>query len=252
MEAGYTVFAGCLTSQACQELDGWSQAHVNGVLARHKAAPTSGGLPKNTPAPPVGSVITVQMDVTKAADVDKAFTIVQAKTKALYAVINNAGISIDTVVDVNSMENFEKVMAVNYMGVVRVTKTFLPLLLQCPDSRLINVSSCAGVLAGPGIAAYCASKHAATAFTHSFRREMDEWGLHVVLIEPGFFKTAIVASAQQTAAKLWASATPDTRARWGEAWFKESNKSINGIVKVSINFYTDDLINQSVGCGVTG
>ena len=102
---------------------------------------------KSELAPHVAQI--VLCDVTKAdnvaqlgAAVDKLITEKQFK---LWAVINNAGIGIFGLIDCLSLDVMRRMMEVNYFGLVAVTKTMLPFLKQTPESRIINISSVAGL-----------------------------------------------------------------------------------------------------------
>ena len=92
-------------------------------------------------------------DVTSQSDVDKLAKsiekIIKDKSLRFWAVVNNAGIGVGAQIDITPMFAFEKVMAVNYFGVVRTTKAALPFLKLTKHSRIINLSSIAGfVFAG--------------------------------------------------------------------------------------------------------
>ena len=70
-------------------------------------------------------------------------------------------------------------MDVNFFGLVAMTKSLLPMLKRHRGTRVINISSMAGLLAGPGFGGYSASKHAVEGFSKSLREEMEPWGVHV-------------------------------------------------------------------------
>ena len=89
-------------------------------------------------------------DVTSQSEVDKLVKsiekIIKEKSLRFWAVVNNAGIGIGAQIDITPMSAFEKVMAVNYFGVVRTTKAVLPFLKLTKHSRVINLSSIAGFI----------------------------------------------------------------------------------------------------------
>jgi NAD(P)-dependent dehydrogenase (short-subunit alcohol dehydrogenase family) len=123
----------------------------------------------------------------------------------LWAVINNAGIANHCFVEGTSLQEFRRVLAVNTLAMICVCKEFLPLLrrdLKNPG-RIINVTSVAGRVAAPGMAAYAASKFAAEGFSDSLRRELMYFGVPVTIIEPGFFRTNIVMGAKSKIAEAW-------------------------------------------------
>ncbi|MCO6186006.1 SDR family oxidoreductase [Rhizobium sp. L1K21] len=95
-------------------------------------------------------------------------------------------------------EHFEKVMNVNFWGVVNGTRVFLPLLIESGEGALVNISSLNGLMAQPELSAYCGSKFAVRGFTETLRAEMmmADHNVHVVVVHPGGVKTNIANSAQ--------------------------------------------------------
>lgn len=158
-------------------------------------------------------------DVTKAEDVEALAAAVQKYTVAndckLWCVVNNAGIATSGAVDWTSEATFRKVMEVNFFGVLRVTKALLPLLKRNPHSRIVNLSSLAGILSGPLGAAYCASKHALEGMTKALRQEMVPWKIHVTNINPGFMSTPMVLGAGGVAEREFEEAPPEIRDQYG-------------------------------------
>ncbi|GBN92043.1 Estradiol 17-beta-dehydrogenase 2, partial [Araneus ventricosus] len=125
------------------------------------------------------------MDVTKDESVKKAFEYVKEHlgSSKLWAVVNNAGILKGFSVDFSSVDDFRDCIDVNFLGSVRVTKAFLPLLRQT-KGRIVNVTSSSGEIPLPFFTPYTASKYAAVGFTDCLRFELDTWGISVVSIEP--------------------------------------------------------------------
>ena len=143
------------------------------------------------------------LDITKQTDIDTVFALVKAKTNTLHALVNNAGIATGGFIDWTSMDIIRQLMEVNFFGHVAVTKTFLPLLITKPYSRVINISSMCGFISLPGSAAYCASKYALESFSDCLRREMKLWNLHVSIIEPGTMQTAMTEGIKQALSNVW-------------------------------------------------
>ncbi|MBV9639316.1 MAG: SDR family NAD(P)-dependent oxidoreductase, partial [Mycobacteriaceae bacterium] len=109
-------------------------------------------------------------------------------------VYNNAGIAYNGDIEVTPFKDFERIMDVDYWGVVNGTKAFLPHLIASGDGHVINVSSVLGLFAAPGQAAYCSAKFAVRGFTEALRQEMIRAGhpVKVTTVHPGGIKTAIV------------------------------------------------------------
>jgi len=109
-------------------------------------------------------------------------------------IYNNAGIAFAGDVEVSGFKDIERVMDVDFWGVVNGTKVFLPHLIASGDGHVINVSSVFGLFSVPGQAAYNAAKFAVRGFTDALRQEMARAGhpVKVTTVHPGGIKTNIV------------------------------------------------------------
>jgi short-subunit dehydrogenase len=94
-----------------------------------------------------------------------------------------------------SFEDIDKVMNVNFYGMVYMTKAFLPLLLDRPEASLVNVSSMGGYLPVPGQTIYGASKAAAKLFSEGLYSELLDTPVHVTVVFPGSMSTNIAANS---------------------------------------------------------
>lgn len=112
-------------------------------------------------------------------------------------IYNNAGIAFTGDVEVSQFKDIERVMDVDFWGVVNGTKAFLPHLIASGDGHVINVSSVFGLFAVPGQAAYNSAKFAVRGFTEALRQEMMAAGhpVAVTTVHPGGIKTAIARNA---------------------------------------------------------
>ena len=112
-------------------------------------------------------------------------------------IYNNAGIAYSGDVDITPFKDIEKVMDVDYWGVVNGTKAFLPHLIASGDGHVINISSVFGIFAVPGQAAYNSAKFAVRGFTEALRMEMilAKHPVKVTTVHPGGIKTAIARNS---------------------------------------------------------
>ena len=112
-------------------------------------------------------------------------------------IYNNAGIAYSGDVEVSHFKDIERVMDVDYWGVVNGTKAFLPHLIASGDGHVINISSVFGIFSVPGQAAYNSAKFAVRGFTEALRMEMKLAGhpVKVTTVHPGGIKTAIARNA---------------------------------------------------------
>jgi NAD(P)-dependent dehydrogenase (short-subunit alcohol dehydrogenase family) len=123
------------------------------------------------------------------------------------------------------VSHVQAIFAVNYMGLVRCCKSFLPIFKKQAiekthtDARIINVCSMAGLCAGPGIAPYFASKHAAVAFTAGLRMELKAFGIQVSAVNPSFHETPLVNTMWDRLTSVWESLPEEKRKEYGEGTY---------------------------------
>jgi short-subunit dehydrogenase len=110
--------------------------------------------------------------------------------------VNNAGVALSGTFEQVSMKDFDWLMEINLHAVVRMTKAFLPQLLNRPGSHVVNVSSLFGLIAPPTQVAYATSKFGVRGFTEALRHELADRGVGVTVVHPGGIKTNIAANAR--------------------------------------------------------
>ncbi|MDQ1531151.1 MAG: 3-oxoacyl-[acyl-carrier protein] reductase [Microbacteriaceae bacterium] len=139
-------------------------------------------------------VLTVQADVTDAASVDAAFTLVEAELGPVEVVVANAGITRDTLLMRMSEEDFDAVVATNLGGSFRVVKRASKGMLRARFGRVILISSVVGLLGSAGQVNYAASKAALVGFARSLTRELGGRGITANVVAPGFIETDMTAA----------------------------------------------------------
>ena len=112
-------------------------------------------------------------------------------------IYNNAGIAFTGDIEISQFKDIERVMDVDYWGVVNGTKAFLPHLIASGDGHVVNISSIFGLFSVPGQAAYNSAKFAVRGFTEALRQEMILAGhpVKVTTVHPGGIKTAIARNS---------------------------------------------------------
>jgi len=132
----------------------------------------------------------VRLDVTSAADIAAAVTLVGKAGRGLYGVVNNAGVVVVAPMIEVEEKDLDFIFQVNMYGPYRITKAFAPMLLES-KGRVVNISSLNGIVASPMIGAYSMSKHAVEAYGDALAGELGRFGVRVSLIEPGNYGTEI-------------------------------------------------------------
>jgi short-subunit dehydrogenase len=113
--------------------------------------------------------------------------------------VNNAGVALGGHFDQVSETDFDWLMEINFHGVVRMTRAFLPLLRASDDARIVNISSVFGLISPPGQSAYSASKFAVRGFSNALRHELSGTRVGVSVVHPGGVATAIARNARVSA-----------------------------------------------------
>lgn len=142
---------------------------------------------------PDGQLELLKLDVQKQTDITKCFKYIQKKFGHLDCLINNAGILFNDGIDTTSHSDFTQVIQTNLVGPFLICNTFLPLLLNAEDPRIINVSSQLGSLknSGPGFGAYRVSKTGLNSLSRTLHFEMEsqQQKLKVFSVCPGWVHT---------------------------------------------------------------
>ncbi|AXI03310.1 SDR family NAD(P)-dependent oxidoreductase [Aquirhabdus parva] len=147
--------------------------------------------------------VKVTVDVVNTAKQDAVYAWADKVKKEhgkVNLIFNNAGIAMSNTVEGHSIDDYERMMAVNFWGVVYGTKAFLPYLKESGDGHIINTSSIFGLTAQPTQSAYNASKFAVRGFTESLRQELDmgKFGVSATCVHPGGIKTNIAHTAEMS------------------------------------------------------
>ena len=147
---------------------------------------------------------TLALDVTDEESMTTAVAAVEADAGAVAVVINNAGFGLYGPVEQLPMAEIRRQFETNFFGLVRLTQLVLPGMRRRGRGRILNVSSMGGRITLPGGAFYHASKYAVEALSDALRMEVAQFGIDVVLIEPGPVKTPwndVAAGSLSTAAQ---------------------------------------------------
>jgi NAD(P)-dependent dehydrogenase (short-subunit alcohol dehydrogenase family) len=141
----------------------------------------------------------VQLDVTDDASVESAVAAVLAKTGRIDVLINNAGIAAAGVSEAFTPDQVRALFEVNVFGLQRVLRAALPAFRRQGDGLIVNVGSILGRVTFPFFGLYGASKYAVEALSDSYRYELSQFGVDVVLLQPSAYPTNMYASVQQPA-----------------------------------------------------
>jgi 2-hydroxycyclohexanecarboxyl-CoA dehydrogenase len=141
-----------------------------------------------------GTAEAITLDVTDAASVDAFAEGVLGAASRLDILVNAAGWDrLEPFLD-NTPEFWEKIVAINYLGPVRVTRAFLPAMIEAGSGAIVNVASDAGRVGSSGETVYAGAKGGVIAFTKSLAREMARNRIRVNCVAPGPTDTPLFRS----------------------------------------------------------
>jgi len=136
-----------------------------------------------------GKAISLQADVSQSEEVDNLIKQTLDKFGRIDVLVNNAGITKDTLLLRMKLEQWQAVIDLNLTGVFLCTKAVSKTMLKQRSGRIINIASVAGQMGNPGQANYSAAKAGVIGFTKTVAKELASRGITVNAVAPGFIET---------------------------------------------------------------
>lgn len=150
-------------------------------------------------------------DASKMADAEQLIKDYSAEFSSLDALVNNAGITKDTLLMRMSEEQFDQVVEVNLKSVFNLTKASMRTFLKQKFGSIINMSSVVGVRGNAGQANYAASKAGIIGFSKSVALELGARNIRCNVIAPGFIETEMTGALDEEQLKTWLQTIPMKR-----------------------------------------
>lgn len=193
------------------------------VFAAGRSEKALEDIENNTPCHPL------KLDITNQDSVDAAFEKVKETTDHLDALINFSGVQKMASLIEGDVETIQQMLDVNLIGMIRMNKTFFP-LIKAVNGRIINCSSeCGWMTPQPFNGPYTLSKYAVEAYNESLRRELMFLNIPVIKIQPGSFKTAMHSSATSSFDKLINSTD----------WYKDVLETMKVMMQLELKMAND-------------
>jgi NAD(P)-dependent dehydrogenase (short-subunit alcohol dehydrogenase family) len=206
-EQGYRVFAAGRSAERRAQL---------AALARERRLPLE----------------TIEMDVCDDASVERAMGEIHASrsfgTGPIDVLVNSAGVGYFAVMEDIRLEDLRRQFETNFFGVVRVIQKVLPGMRARGRGRIINLSSAAGKVALPTFGPYSSSKFALEAMSDALRLELHAFGIHVVVIEPGYIPTGFQDASTELSTDYKANSASSPYARVYEGYRKARGRHMGG------------------------
>lgn len=140
----------------------------------------------------------VTLDVTSDDDWVAALGWVEDRWGGLDVLVNNAGVAAGGRIDVVGIDEWQRVIDINLLGVVRGCRTFVPTMKAQRSGHIVNTASLAGLVHPPAMATYTATKAGVVALSETLSYELDPFGILVTAVCPGFIRTPLAASVVGT------------------------------------------------------
>jgi NAD(P)-dependent dehydrogenase (short-subunit alcohol dehydrogenase family) len=135
------------------------------------------------------NLLAAALDVTKEEQARDAARQAVERFGTIDVLLNNAGFGLVGAVEEASAEEVERLYRTNVFGLLAVTRAVLPQMREQRSGRILNVSSIGGYRAGAGFGVYCSTKFAVEGLSEALHAELEPLGIHVTVIEPGYFRT---------------------------------------------------------------
>lgn len=134
-------------------------------------------------------VLRVKGDISNLSDVENLVKQAKEKFDKIDIIVNNAGITKDTLLLRMSEQDFDSVINTNLKGVFNCLKTIVPVMVKQKSGKIINLSSVVGLVGNAGQVNYAASKAGVIGMTKSLAKEVGSRGITVNAVAPGFIET---------------------------------------------------------------
>ena len=172
-------------------------------------------------------VLVVELDITNLASAEAAVQAALERFGRIDVLVNNAGNFYAGFFEELTPEQIERQIATNLIGPMNVARAVLPVMREQRSGNVVSISSTAGIVGQEFCSAYAASKFGLEGWMESLRFEIEPFGIHTMIVEPGFFRTELLTNESTAYADLsiddYAERTAQTRPAWEAMSGKQTN-----------------------------
>jgi NAD(P)-dependent dehydrogenase (short-subunit alcohol dehydrogenase family) len=174
---------------------GMGAAFTSAVLAAGHSVVATGRRPAEITDmfEPSDRLLAVALDVTSTADADAAVASAVERFDRIDVLVNNAGASFKGFFEEMSPEQVEQQLAVNLLGPMNVTRAVLPVMRRQRSGHIVSISSGAGLMGFAYSSVYAASKAGLEGWMSALAQEVEPFGIHTTVVNPGFFRTGLAS-----------------------------------------------------------
>ncbi|MGE5433155.1 MAG: SDR family NAD(P)-dependent oxidoreductase [Candidatus Doudnabacteria bacterium] len=172
-------------------------------------------------------VLVVKLDITSLVSAEAAVRATVDYFGRIDVLVNNAGNFYAGFFEELTEAQIEQQLTTGLVGPMSVTRAVLPVMRKQRSGKVVSISSTAGIVGQEFCSAYAASKFGLEGWMESLRFEIEPFGIHTTIVEPGFFRTQLLTSESTTYADLsiddYAERTAQTRPAWEAMSGKQTN-----------------------------
>lgn len=172
-------------------------------------------------------IVPIALDITNEESIQTVINHIIQQQGRLDVLVNNAGYGSHGALEEISPEEARRQFDVNVFGLMRLTQLVLPKMREQGSGKIFNISSIAGKISTPMCGWYNASKHALEALSDALRLEVKQFGIDVIVVEPGPIKTEFDDVAMEQIEK---TAKTEVYQDWRNIWTKMMNQSYKNAV----------------------
>jgi NAD(P)-dependent dehydrogenase (short-subunit alcohol dehydrogenase family) len=197
-------------------------------------------------------LLVVELDVTSPADAEAAVQAALDRFGRIDVLVNNAGNFYAGFFEELTPEQIERSLTTNLVGPMNVTRALLPVMRKQRSGNVVTITSTAGIVGQEFCSAYAASKFGLEGWMESLRFEVEPFGIHTTIVEPGFFRTELLTNESTTYAETsiddYAERTAQTRPAWEAMSGKQTNDPAK-LAKALVTRGRPRAAAAALGCG---
>ena len=183
-------------------------------------------------------LLVVKLDITDAVSAKEAVEAARKRFGRIDVLVNNAGNFQAGFFEEISQEQVERQIRTNLFGPMNVTRAVLPVMRKQRSGHVVTLSSMAGLVGLEFCSAYAASKFGLEGWMESIRFEIEPFGIHTTIVEPGFFRTELLEAASTIWAELSIDDYAERTAQTKPAWQAMSGQQSNDPAKLAVALVT--------------
>ena len=178
-------------------------------------------------------VLVVKLDITSLVSAKAAVRAAIDHFGRIDVLVNNAGNFFAGFFEELTATQIEQQLTTGLVGPMNVTRAVLPVMRKQRSGKVVSISSTAGIVGQEFCSAYAASKFGLEGWMESLRFEIEPFGIHTTIVEPGFFRTQLLTSESTTFADLSIDDYVERTAQTRPAWEAMSGKQTNDPAKLA-------------------